>query len=396
MQKTSEMDNAGAPPHAEQSLAVLCFSHLRWNFVYQRPQHLMSRVSQCASVYYIEEPMHADIPAAALKVEMQSQGVQVITPLLPHAVDHAEINSLQRELLDQWLREQSFASVITWYYTPMALLFSDHVRADVTVYDCMDQLSAFQGAPPELIAQERRLFEIADVVFTGGRSLYEEKHKEHRNVHLFPSSVDRAHFARARATQDDPADQASIPHPRIGFFGVLDERLDRELLRTAAQQQPDWHFVMIGPVVKIREDELPRAANIHYLGQKQYSELPHYISNWDVAMLPFAQNASTRFISPTKTPEYLAAGKPVVSTPIRDVVEPYGRLGLTSIAADAGEFCAAIYEALQPREREWLQTVDAFLQNTSWDQTFARMWREVSRRMPGADTNCSGEEVVHV
>jgi len=345
--------------------------------VYQRPQHLMSRAALHANVFYIEEPLFEDIAEPVLRVEPTPCGVTVITPLLPFATTNAFAS--QRELLKQWLDRRRLTNLAAWYYTPMALLFSDHLETEVTIYDCMDQLSAFQGAPPELIEQERRLFRAADVVFTGGRSLFEEKRSEHANVHLFPSSVDRAHFATGREAQFDPTDQAAIAHPRIGFFGVLDERLDRELLREAAAREPGWQFVMIGPVVKIREEDLPRAANIHYLGQKSYAELPLYLAHWDVAMLPFAQNASTRFISPTKTPEYLSAGKPVVSTPIHDVVEPYGRLGLVKIAANAEQFCEAVRGLLQSNSPGWLPAVDEFLRLTSWDETFQGMWQQVMK-----------------
>ncbi len=310
------------------------------------------------------------------------EGVRVVTPVLPNGVSDHEAIALQRELLDSYLSEQEIDNFVAWYYTPMALRFSDHLTPEVTVYDCMDELSAFQGAPPKLIEQEQRLFARANVVFAGGASLYASKKTQHSNVHLFASSIDRRHFAAARDAQQDPADQAHIPHPRIGFFGVLDERLDRELLRQASDNHPEWHFIMIGPVVKISPEDLPRANNIHYLGQKNYAELPQYLANWDVAMLPFARNAATRYISPTKTPEYLAAGKPVVSTPIRDVVKPYGEMGLVRIAGAAQEFGKAIEQSLSGVTEDWMQTVDKFLANTSWDKTFEAMWKEILRCVP--------------
>jgi glycosyltransferase involved in cell wall biosynthesis len=303
--------------------------------------------------------------------------VHLLIPQLPHGLGDQEIVDAQKKLLDVYVAEHRIQSFLAWYYTPMALRFSDHLLPAVTVYDCMDELSAFLNAPPELLVQEQRLFEKADVVFAGGASLYASKKTQHGNVHLFPSSIDFPHFAGARQPQADPADQQEIPHPRIGFFGVLDERLDRDLLRDVAGAHPEWHFVLIGPVVKITEDELPRGANLHYLGQKTYTDLPTYLANWDVAMLPFARNASTRFISPTKTPEYLAAGKPVVSTPIQDVVTPYGELGLVKIAADAEEFGVAIDECLKVRDDEWLSRVDRFLAGNSWDATFEGMWKEI-------------------
>jgi len=317
-----------------------------------------------------------------LRRSIDASGVRVLTPLLPHGLDDASVTEAQRELLNQYIEQEKLQDFVTWYYTPMALKFSDHLKPMLTVFDCMDELSAFAGAPPELLELERRLFARANVVFTGGASLFASKRTQHGNVHLFASSIDHEHFAAARGRLTEPPDQAAIPHPRIGFYGVLDERLDRELLREIAERRREWHFVLVGPVVKIREDELPRGSNIHYLGQKKYSELPSYLANWDVAMLPFAQNASTKFISPTKTPEYLAAAKPVVSTPIRDVVIPYGEMGLVRIGTDAAEFEAAIEASLSIVDNKWLEKTDEFLAGTSWDKTFEGMWKEIQRCMP--------------
>ncbi len=364
---------------------ILCFSHLRWNFVYQRPQHLLSRAAEHAAVFFLEEPILTDVQRPELLIELQRCGVHVLTPLLPHDTNGCDAVEIQRNLLNRWIDDSGLEDFISWYYTPMALLFTSQLRPAVTIYDCMDELSAFQGAPPELVELEQHLFKRADVVFAGGKSLYAAKAPLHSNIHLLPSSVDYAHFAGSRAVQPDPSDQSPIPHPRIGFFGVLDERMDRDLLREVAACEPSWHFVFIGPVVKIREEQLPHAPNIHYLGQKQYAVLPSYIAHWDAAMLPFAQNASTRFISPTKTLEYLAAGKPVISTPVRDVTDPYGQLGLVRIAANADEFCAAIRSSLASRDPGRRRTVDDFLRRTSWDQTFRDMWDEVLRCWQHAD-----------
>jgi UDP-galactopyranose mutase len=208
-------------------------------------------------------------------------------------------------------------------------------------------------------------------VFTGGASLHERKRHRHANVHLFPSSVDVAHFARARAAQPDPTDQAGLSHPRLGYVGVIDERMDLELLAAVADARPDWSLVMLGPVVKIDPGTLPQRPNIHYLGARPYDSLPSYLAGWDVALLPFALNDATRFISPTKTPEYLAAGKPVVSTPIRDVVIPYGQRRLVRIADSPGAFIAAAELAL--RDRAAPPETDAFLAATSWDATWQGM-----------------------
>ena len=358
---------------------ILAFCHLRWNFVYQRPQHLLSRWQKTAHVHLWEEPIFDDREEPSLQCSIGQGGVEVITPMLPRRLNGAEAEAVQRVLLDEYIAEKKLSNFVAWYYTPMALRFSDHLQPAVTVYDSMDELSAFQGAPPELILEEKRLFERADVVFCGGASLFASKRLQHPNVHLFASSIDAEHFAQAREPMADPADQAGIPHPRIGFYGVLDERLDRELLAQLSALNPDWHFVMIGPVVKISDDELPKGPNLHYLGQKSYSELPVYLANWDIAMLPFARNASTRFISPTKTPEYLAGGKPVISTPIQDVVRPYGEAGHVEIAATAQEFTAAANRIFSRPDPQWLKRVDQMLAGMSWDKTFEGMTAEIYR-----------------
>ncbi len=157
---------------------------------------------------------------------------------------------------------------------------------------------------------------------------------------------------------------------------MIDERFDTALLDKVAQLRPDWQFVMVGPVVKISPQELPDRPNIHYLGGKSYADLPRYLGGWDVALMPFAMNESTEFISPTKTPEYLAGGRPVVSTPVRDVVRHYGHLKGVRIASDADSFVAACEEMLQAArgdDQDWLAEADLLLSATSWDVTQARM-----------------------
>lgn len=361
--------------------SVLCLSHLRWNFVFQRPQHLLSRCAREHDVVFFEEPVF-DAQEPELAVYTSDQGVRVAVPHLAPGTPAGIAEAAQRRMIDRVVQhELNGARPVLWYYTPMPIAFTDQVRPRVVVYDCMDELSLFKGAPAVLKEREKLLLAEADVVFTGGHSLYEHKrsHSQHRNIHPFPSSVDVPHFARAREEVPEPPDQAGIPAPRVGFFGVIDERMDIELIGELAEMRPDLQIVMIGPVVKIDPADLPHKPNIHYLGGKSYHELPEYLAGWDVAILPFARNDSTRFISPTKTPEYLAAGKPVVSTSIRDVVQPYGRDGLAWIADTAGEFSAAIDEALASDRPARLAHTDAFLSSLSWDRTWADMWDHVNR-----------------
>lgn len=355
---------------------VVCLSHLRWDFVYQRPQHLLSRFARKGRVYFMEEPMFDDTDVPYLDVSEREGGVQVAVPRLPHGFNPEQAENAQRELLDGLLEALRIDRYALWYYTPMALGFSAHLTPLLTVYDCMDELAAFKFAPPRLKELEGELFRKAELVFTGGQRLYEAKRDKHPAVHAFPSSIDKAHFAQARQELPQPEDQASLPSPRLGFFGVIDERLDIDLLDSLAQARPEWQLVMVGPVVKIDPASLPRRTNIHYLGGKSYQELPTYLSGWDVALLPFAINESTAFISPTKTPEYLAAGKPVVSTPVRDVVRPYGDEGLVHIAASAAEFETAVTAALaQKEDKAWAQKVEKFMANMSWDETWGEMVR---------------------
>jgi UDP-galactopyranose mutase len=342
----------------------------------------MTRFAKGRRVVVWEEPIfQADLQTPALETRTcKDSGVIVVTPQLPEHLSAEERLAALRGLLDDML-EAYEGDLIRWYYTPMMLAFSRHLQAVCTVYDCMDELANFKFAPPELTTLERELMAAADVVFTGGYSLWEAKRERHPNIHPFPSSVDRAHFAKARHLRDEPADQANIPWPRLGFYGVVDERMDLDLLAALADARPDWSVVIVGPVVKIDPKSLPKRPNLFYLGGRSYDDLPRYLAGWDVALMPFAINESTRFISPTKTPEYLAAGRPVVSTPIVDVVRHYGELEAVKVAATRQEFVAACDQALAlSRIRgPWLKEVDAALSALSWDETFERMNQEIGR-----------------
>lgn len=356
------------------TMQLVCFSHLSWKFVYQRPQHLMTRFTKKYTVYYIEE--FADHPERdGYSIITTKENVRVIMPhLYTGCTSKMTIAERKERVLKIIFSANSIASYIFWYYTPMALAYTHSFNPLVTVYDCMDELSAFKFAPPALKAFEKELFQKADIVFTGGNNLYKAKQANHTNIFSFPSSIDKAHFQLARDTHKTFADQEEIPHPRLGFYGVIDERFDIELIKQAADAKPDWHFVLIGPVIKIDADTLPKNANIHYLGAKAYDDLPIYLAGWDIALIPFAINESTQYISPTKTPEYLAAGKPVISTPIIDVMNPYHDLGLVHIVATAKDLIdVATGELNITNKQEWLMNVDEYLKGISWDATWERM-----------------------
>src|SRR5918996_5078284 len=303
--------------------AMNVFSHLRWDFVYQRPQHLMIRLAQHYRIYYIEEPVYDT--RETWEIYPIETGVRVCRPHTQVPVPGFQDEQMPslRSLLRRLLTEEGLDNYIVWFYTPMALPVLEGLAPRAVVYDCMDELSAFHHAPQQLVQREGGLLDLADVVFTGGPSLYQAKKARHPKVYCFPSSVDAQHFAKARDPRHEHAGQRHLPRPRLGFYGVIDERLDIGLLAALAEKRPQWQIVMVGPTAKIDPASLPRCDNIHYFGQQGYADLPSFLAGWDVCLLPFALNEATRFISPTKTLEYMAAELPIVSTPITDVAEPY-------------------------------------------------------------------------
>src|SRR5438270_8308344 len=282
-----------------QDIDLICFSHLRWGFVFQRPNHLLSRFSKHQRVFFIEEPIFYD-GEDKLHIDNFNENLYVVTPYMQQGLPEQEVHNRQRKFISKLLSSLNINKYFSWYYTPMALPFTDHLSPEMVIYDCMDELSAFKFAPAQLTILEKELFAKADIVFTGGNSIFESKKNQHHNIYSFPSSIDKHHFGLARTTKEDPEDQRNIPHPRFGFFGVVDERFDIELIEEVSRRKPDWHFVILGPIVKIDPASLPHYENVHYPGGKKYAELPSYIAGWDIAIIPFAMNESTRFISPTK------------------------------------------------------------------------------------------------
>ncbi|MDQ9170472.1 NAD(P)-binding protein [Oxalobacteraceae bacterium R-40] len=370
--------------------AIIVFSHLRWDFVFQRPQHLLSRLAEYYPVIFVEEPVF-DEKESRWETSTPLPNVTVCRPHTSVAMPGFHDDQLPqlRKLLRQLALDHS--EHIVWFYTPMALPLLQELQPSLVVYDCMDELAAFKNAPKQLLQRESALLKVADIVFTGGPSLYRAKRDRHANAHCFSSSVDVRHFSKALDRSTSFAGQRNIPAPRLGFYGVIDERLDTGLLAQLADARPEWQLVLVGPVVKIDPASLPQRPNIHYFGQQPYQALPEFLAGWDVCLLPFALNESTRFISPTKTLEYMAAELPIVSTPVTDVVDVYS--GIVHIANDAQEFVAACERALSENAEQWSQRIEkmrAVVASTSWDATALRMHElmEESRRQrkPVPDT----------
>ncbi len=342
----------------------------------------MSRFARDRRVFFVEEPI-IDGSEPSLRVRTCTQsGVHIVTPHLSHQADGERDRTLEK-LLAEFMSLHGIDKPVVWFYTPMALRFLPAtVSPAVVVYDCMDELSLFRGAPSELRELEERLLRRADLVFTGGISLFEAKRHFHPRVHAFPSGVDVFHFLQARALPDNFAEHDGLPRPRLGYAGVIDERLDLPLLDEVASKRPEWQIMMIGPTAKIAPEALPRRENIHWLGMKDYADLPKYFAGWDVGIMPFALNDSTRFISPTKTPEYLSAGLPVVSTAIRDVVRSYGELGLARIAHSPDEFIRAAEQAMAvDMSLKWRGRADEYLKTLSWDSVWNGMSDLITQRL---------------
>ena len=330
---------------------LIVFSHLRWEFVFQRPQHLLSRLARHYHVVVVEEPVHTS-GAAYLERTTPMKGIEVLrahTPVEAWGFHDDQLSALQ-PMIAGYLADNLIDDYVVWFYTPMALPLLGELSPRAIVYDCMDELSAFKGAPRQMRQRETALLKSADLVVTGGPRLYAAKRDANPNVLCLPSAVDAEHYAARRAIGDAPAMeranalQGRIAEPRLGFFGVIDARLELELIAAVADADPDWQVVMVGPVAKIAPEALPRRANLHWLGQQPYALLPQLVAGWDVCLMPFALNESTEFISPTKTLEYMAAGKPVVSTPIHDVKAMFG--DIVAIAAEPAGFVAACRQAL--------------------------------------------------
>lgn len=361
---------------------LVCFSSIRWNFLYQRPQHLLTRfAAEGTQVIYIESKMPVSADGLSFQKET-CKGVQIIRPLMPHDLTEAEYQDRMRALLEELLGPEKLSVAIFWYYNPAAIRYSNHLSPALTVYDCLGDPEALPDAHEDIRRLERQLLDRADMVFTPSTALMRSQRKYNTNIHVFPNAVDHKHFAKARCTDaTEPADQQVIPHPRLGFYGMINENIDRRLLEQIATMRPDWHFVFIGPVMKGNEQVLPERDNIHYLGVKSYQDLPHYLCGWDLALVPLKEDQHTKRLLPAKVPEYLAAGVRVLATPLEEIVTHYGRKGLVQVISGAEVFVNVAQSLLDDSGAEktsWLRQVDAELSGNSWDKTYEQMKAQIS------------------
>lgn len=350
--------------------------HLRWDGVWQRPQQLLSRMAKRRRIAFIEEPIFVENEAPRLAVREEG-GITVVQPHVPPQEEwlpriSTRNQQIIRDLVAPFLQEQGFTGGIRWHYAPMATYMRDLTDDHLVIYDCMDELSAFKGAPKELVDCERELMQEAALMFTGGLSMWLNKKQHHSNCHRFDSGVDVEHFQQAtRPETEIPADARNLPHPIIGYYGVIDERMDYDAIRALSAAFPEGTILLIGPVTKVDPAELPKASNIVYLGQRGYADLPRYLKAFDVALVPFADNPATKFLSPTKTLEYFAGGKPVVSSPVKDVVENYS--DIVRLAYSPEEYVAAVKAALTEDNSERIRRGLEKAQEKTWDAIVEQM-----------------------
>jgi glycosyltransferase involved in cell wall biosynthesis len=378
--KSSPTTPASALLGKDDSFGIIVFSHLRWNFVWQRPQQFLSRFAANHPVLFVEEPDFRleDGANPILIIENAGENVTSVTVALPANLrGKPEVAQIMRHYTQEAIAQVNeggeFDNPLLWYYSPMEAAWSlGYFEGRGVVYDCMDELSQFRGAPPELIENEKRLIDAADVVFTGGYELWTKKSKQHPNCHFFGCGVEYDHFSKAQNDMTPiPEDVRELPRPIIGWFGVVDERVDYDLIKKAAELRPDWSFVLVGPVVKVDPASLPQAPNIHWLGGRDYKELPNYCRAYDVCMMCFALNEATEYINPTKALEYLATGKPVVSTPVRDVVRQYTDTVL--IAKSPEDFVACVERALNSPDPEMIRRGMERAREAGWERTVEKM-----------------------
>ena len=352
---------------------LVVISHLPWDFVWQRPQHLISRMSRSRRVWFIEEPRVADVDMPRLCVESRD-GIQRVWLEVPGPERLAgfddPVATEYPDMIAELLGHRSERTL--WLYTPLALPIAAKLERRMVIYDVMDDLAAFAQASPELRAAQQEALDLADIVFTGGRSIDAGvRGRTDAPVHLFPSGVEPEHFESARSLR------GTRERPVAGYVGVIDERLDLGLVRDLARALPDWDIEMVGPVFKVDPADLPQAPNLRYLGMQPYERLPAVLGGFDVALMPFALNEATHSISPTKTLEYLAAGLPVVSTRVPDVVFSFD--GVVDLRDDAAGFAAACRNVLGHSLEERDRQLAPLLHERRWDTIAARMQRLIDR-----------------
>jgi glycosyltransferase involved in cell wall biosynthesis len=399
--RNSENGCGRAKKDFRKDYSIIVHCHLCWDWVWQRPQQFVSRLSQRHKILFVEViAPAADLatPTARFRGPENFPNVTILTLQFPAARwnDGEYVDAERRRMVQEFITGPvagQFDNAVQWFYDPMAVpAFAGKMDEILTVYDCMDELSKFKCAPPEIIERERQLLGRADVVFTGGRKLFEAKSQHNDNCHFYGCGVDCEHFGKAREERTEvPAELRGMQKPVLGYFGVVDERMDYELIARLADANPKWSVVMIGPVLKVDEAVLPKRPNLHWLGQRSYSDLPAYCKGFDVCLMPFALNESTEFINPTKALEYMATGRMIVSTAVPDVVRNFG--SVVKIAKNQKEFISLCQRAVEKPEQDAIERGLQMASENTWEKIVARMERHIEDAMTANDYRQSSETI---
>lgn len=353
---------------------LLVLAHSRWDLDHHRGHNIFSRYAQKRRVFYFEEPSFGQTEIPRLHIRDTFENVMVVTPHLPNPIKSNQIDSILRELIDELIFEEEIINFTLWLQTPRAFRYARDIDATTIIYECMEDYDNINNFSENLFQVEKELMENSDIIFVVSEALYQKKKFQHHNIHVFPNSADYFHFIQSRDFILDPYDQIHIPHPRIGFYGIIDQSIDLKLIDEIAQIREDLNFVFIGPLKDTKFSQLPTRKNIYYLEQKDYNLIPLYVAEWDCGLLPFCINEVTQYSSPHQTAELLMAGKPIVATHIPDISIRFGKKSLAKMASNAEDFSEKIDKAiLESKEQKWKELIDNELKNETWDQVFKKM-----------------------
>jgi glycosyltransferase involved in cell wall biosynthesis len=381
---TSDSASPWAAADFARTAPIIALCHLSWNWVWQRPQQFLSRLAKTHPILFVETYC-SDTPTGFIRLHSPEghPNVTVCETHLPASrwSDGRFIDRERRRLLRNTLANElagRFDDAILWFNDPMAVTaFAGYLDESLIVYDCMDELSQFKGAPPALIEREYELLEVADVVFCGGRKMRDKRVRINPNSHFYGTGVDCRHFGSARSPSlaVDSA-IAALRGPVLGYFGVVDERIDYELLAALADADPTWHVVMVGPTAKVDPAQFPRRSNLHFLGGRPYAQLPAITKGFSVCLMPFALNEATEYINPTKALEYMAAGRPVVSTALDEVKSNFKTVA--RIAGSHREFIAMCRREVDSPSQTRIERGLSLASENTWEAIVAKMERHVA------------------
>ena len=342
----------------------------------------MRRLARDRQVFFVEEPRVTKGEPFTV-VRRVEPNLHVVSLRVPAHLSARALENAQRRCVASLTPKDEHP--LLWIYSPAASRAARDLEPSLVVYDCVADHASRAGATATMKENERSLLASADLVLTAGTALFEAKRAHNVSTYPLPSSVDVAHFARARSPRNE--DRAgllsglrAIPGPRVGFLGSIDDRVDLDLVDRLAEARPGLHIVLCGALSGVTRWTLPDRPNVHYVGAQDYDDLPEHVASWDAAIFPFRGDVATRRSEPSGLLACLAAGKPIVSTPL-DELGPYVAQDLVTVAHPA-QFAAAVDAALRQARSPAVmngrrRAREQLLARTSWDRTCSAMFRLV-------------------